>query len=97
MAKVNFLDTDLTVEAAEGTPFTSLCDDHSTDILLGCRDAACGTCLIEVTDGLTDLSPITDQEEILLSALAEGVDNARLACQCRVAGQGPISVRVLAS
>ena len=97
MAKVHFLDNDFTVDVPPGTSFTDLCDRHSTGVLLGCRDAACGTCLIEVLEGVEDLSPITEGEEILLSALAEDVPNARLACQCEVCGHGPISVRALSS
>ena len=97
MVKVNFLDNHLTVEVPQGTSLTDICDEHSTGVLLGCRDAACGTCLIEVLEGVEDLSPITEEEEILLSALAEDVPNARLACQCEVRGHGPISVQALPS
>lgn len=98
MATINFTDADLTVSVPEGTSFITVCDENDTDILMGCRDAACGTCLIEVLKGFDALSPITDQEEILLAALAEDVPNARLACQCRVAQEDQeISVKVLPS
>ncbi|MEM9002910.1 MAG: 2Fe-2S iron-sulfur cluster-binding protein [Cyanobacteria bacterium P01_F01_bin.86] len=95
MAKVQFSDKDLTLEVPEGTSFTTICDDYPTGILLGCRDAACGVCLIEVLEGVQDLSPITEGEEILIEALAEGIPGARLACQCKIEGAGPISVKGL--
>jgi len=89
-----FEDSGRTITVAAGRIFTEICDDYDTPVFFGCRAAACATCLIEVTQGMENLSPITDGEDVMLSILAEGNPRARLACQCVV--HGPIAVKVLA-
>ncbi len=95
MASVEILfeDTKLTITTASGRKFTDICDDFDTPIFFGCRAGSCATCLIEVTQGIENLSPHTNEEEVLLSILADGNPKARLACQCKVLG--PIVVKVL--
>jgi len=93
MVKVHFLDNGLVVDVERGTPFYDICDTYETPVLLGCRAAACATCLIEVVEGVENLTPVTVSEEVMLEILAEGNPKARLACQCSV--QGPLTVRVL--
>ncbi|WP_416676909.1 2Fe-2S iron-sulfur cluster-binding protein [Egbenema bharatensis] len=47
----------------------------------------CGTCIVEVTEGMDNLSPRTDAEN---RKLKKKPDNYRLACQTLV--HGPVSV-----
>jgi ferredoxin len=91
--EITFEDTDQLVTSVAGRRFLDICDEFNTPILFGCRAASCGTCLIEVTAGADHLSPVTEEEKILLEVLAEGNLQARLACQCVV--EGSISVRSL--
>jgi len=93
MVKVQFLDNGLVVDVEAGTPFYEICDTYDTPVLLGCRAAACATCLIEVVSGVENLTPVTINEGVMLEILAEGNAKARLACQCSVLG--PVAVRVL--
>lgn len=94
MIEIHFEDSARTIRVEAGRVFTEICDDYDTPIFFGCRAASCATCLIEVTQGLEHLSPITDGEEVILSLMAQGNSRARLACQCRV--NGSIAVKVLA-
>lgn len=54
-------------------------------VLFGCRDAACGSCVIRVLENPQHLSPPTKREEQLLASI-EANDDERLACQCKVLG-----------
>ena len=92
IASIHFEDDQKTVQAEASQPLTKICDEHPASILFGCRSVACGTCLIEVMSGMDNLSPIKDEERILLDILVPDNPNLRLACQCVV--QGDIRIRV---
>ncbi len=48
---------------------------------IGCTNGVCGTCEIEVLEGMDNLSPMTAEEEEL------GMEGARrLGCQCKITG-----------
>ncbi|WP_287128510.1 2Fe-2S iron-sulfur cluster-binding protein [Candidatus Cyanaurora vandensis] len=89
-----FEDTSKTITVESGRRFMEICDEYDSPVFFGCRAASCATCLVEITAGLENLTPITPDEEVLLSILAEGNPKARLACQCVV--NGSIAVKVLA-
>jgi 2Fe-2S ferredoxin len=91
--EIFFEDTGKALKTSAGRRFIDICDEFDTPILFGCRSASCGTCLVEVTGGMENLSPVTDEEAILLEVMAEGNPLARLACQCVV--NGSISVKTL--
>lgn len=91
--EICFEEQGITIQSEPYCSLMQICDDHSTPIFFGCREAACGTCLIEISRGLENLSPVTSAERELLDVLAPNNENARLACQCTVNGNiGIISV-----
>jgi 2Fe-2S ferredoxin len=83
---ITFEDTGLVVTTSVGRTFMEICDEFNTPVLMGCRSASCGTCLIRITSGGEKLSPPTESEAIMLDVLADGDLQARLACQCSVYG-----------
>lgn len=83
---INANDGEILIKAEPNSSLMEICDEYSTPILFGCREASCGTCLIEVNSGINNLSPVTVAEQELLSLLAPDTSNARLACQCIVTG-----------
>ena len=93
MVTIHFEDDQKTVEVEANQSLTDICDEHPNSLLLGCREASCGTCLMEVVSGIENLSPITDDEQDLLDVLAPDNPHARLACQCVVLGD--IRIRTL--
>lgn len=92
---INFEDTGQILQTKPGRRLVDICDEFNTNLLFGCRSASCGTCLIEVLEGSENLSPVTEEEEVLLDVLAEGHLKARLGCQCIV--NGSITLRPLES
>ena len=80
-----------TITCDPGQRLLTVCDEQPCAILFGCRDGLCGTCLIEVEDGMANLSAVEEDEAEMLDAMAEGNDKARLACQCVVSGDATVT------
>lgn len=91
MAKIIFVDEGTSVEVPDGTRLQDAIDQAGADIPFGCREGDCATCMIEVLDGMDNLGPPNDNEEVTLmdDELDAGI---RLACQCRIA-HGTVSIR----
>jgi ferredoxin len=90
---VRFDDDDVVVQAADDSKLTDICDQNRVSLLFGCREANCGTCLMEVLSGADALSPMTPNEREMLDIIAPDHPHARLACQCRV--RGDVCIRAL--
>lgn len=91
MPKVTITTDDMTIEVKEGYQLIDMCEDHDTSILFGCRDGACGACMVKVLDGAENLSKMEDDEKDFLETMA-AEDNERLACQCKVTGDVTLEV-----
>ena len=91
MPKVTIKTDNKTIEVAQGYAMIDLCEDHDTSILFGCRDGACGACMIRVLEGAENLSPIRDDERDFLETMA-AEPNERLACQSKVLGDVKVEV-----
>lgn len=92
MARIHFEGSKkMSVDVADGTPLQQAIDAHGADIMFGCREGNCATCMIDVLGGHENLNAPTDAEETTL--LPDELErHIRLACQCRVVG-GEVTVR----
>ena len=91
MPKVTITTDDKTIEVADNYAMIDMCEEYETSILFGCRDGACGACMIRVLEGKENLSPMEDDEKDFLETMAAEPDE-RLACQCKVKGDVKIEV-----
>jgi len=91
MPKVEIITDSLNLEVKEGYALIDMCEEQDTSILFGCRDGACGACMIRVLEGEKNISPMQDDEKDFLETMAAR-PNERLACQCRVYGDVKIEV-----
>ena len=91
MPKVTITTDDKTIEVDDNYAMIDMCEDHDTSILFGCRDGACGACMIRVLEGAENLSPMQDDERDFLETMA-AEPNERLACQCKVKGDVVVEV-----
>lgn len=91
MPKVRVTTDDLEIDVKEGYALIDMCEDHDTSILFGCRDGACGACMVRVLEGSEHLSPMQDDEKDFLETMAAEPDE-RLACQCKVYGDVKLEV-----
>lgn len=77
-----------------GTLLTELEYEMQSDccIPFGCKAGACGSCVIEVLDGLSNLGEKKANETAFLEMLGFSGKEFRLACQCRL--NGAVTLRV---
>ena len=83
MAKVIFENKKINVEVEDGTSLQDANTKGDAGVPFGCVQGECGTCLIEVVEGMENLNPITEEEKLTLSD-EEQKANYRLACQCQI-------------
>ena len=82
------------VEAPSGGPLVDVCDAAAAPVPFSCRDATCGTCLIEILQGAELLEPPAQSEAELLSAL-DYPPRLRLACQAELTREkGVVRLRI---
>ncbi len=91
MVKVHIKTDAKTIEVDDGYALIDMCEDHDTSILFGCRDGACGACMVRVTKGSEHISKMQDSERDFLETMA-AAENERLACQCKVYGDVELEV-----
>ena len=91
MPKVTITSDKKTIDVVEGYALIDMCEDHDTSILFGCRDGACGACMVKVISGADKISPMQDNEKDFLETMAARPDE-RLACQCKVYGDVTLEV-----
>ncbi|MBI5273357.1 MAG: (2Fe-2S)-binding protein [Chlamydiia bacterium] len=80
MAKLIFEDNQEETELPDGAPIIEACEQAG--IPFACTEGVCGTCVVEVIEGMEHLSEFNQAEADFLGDL----DRERLACQCRING-----------
>lgn len=75
MATINL--NDETIEIPDGENITDYIEEAGVPI--GCSNGVCGTCEVDILEGMENLSPLNEEEEDL------GMEgNKRLGCQCSI-------------
>jgi len=67
----------------EGGALVDACDDAHAPVGFSCRSASCGTCLVEILEGLDLLEPMSPEERDVLEILYSP-SHHRLACQAKI-------------
>ncbi len=78
MAKLIFETNGEEKELEEGSPIQEACEEAG--VPFACTEGVCGTCVIEVTEGMENLSDFTQEEKDFLGE----PNRERLACQCKI-------------
>lgn len=86
MAKLIFLNTEEEVTLPNGSPIKDACE--RAGIPFACSEGICGSCIIEIAEGMENLSDFTQAEKDFLGEM----HNERLACQCRIK-KGDVKIR----
>ncbi len=97
MANITFIKEDKLVIAADGANLREKAIQNQIDIytlrgkLTNCGGyGQCATCVVEIVEGLENLSPKTDFE---VKKLKKKPDNYRLACQTTVNGDVTVKTK----
>jgi ferredoxin len=80
VAKIIFDNTEEESVLPDGSPITEVCEEAG--VPFACTEGVCGTCVIEVCEGMENLSSFTQEEQDFLGEQ----DRERLACQCKILG-----------
>ncbi len=80
MPKIKFASTEEEVTLEKNSRIAEVCEDAG--IPFACTEGVCGTCVIEVQDGMHNLSKPTQEEIDFLGE--ECLSEERLACQCQI-------------
>jgi len=95
MANIKFVNEDKEVVAADGANLREKALQNEIDLytfmgkMMNCGGyGQCGTCVVEIVEGMENLSPRTEVEN---QKLKKKPDTFRLACQTLV--NGPVSVK----
>ncbi|MGL6074579.1 MAG: 2Fe-2S iron-sulfur cluster-binding protein [Fimbriiglobus sp.] len=87
--RIAFAPINKAAEVTSGANLLQVMLAHEIKIRSVCRGRGiCATCSIKVRTGMSALSPATPQEKKTLSLIVGADENTRLACQCRVLGEG---------
>ena len=78
MAKLIFNSTGEEKELPDDSPIAEVCEEAG--VPFACTEGVCGTCVIEVVEGMENLSSFTQEETDFLGEC----HGERLACQCRI-------------
>jgi len=78
MAKLVFLNTNVEVNVPDGSNLEEPCEKQG--IPFACSEGICGSCVIEIVEGMENLTDFTDAE---LDFFGEK-GSERLACQCKI-------------
>jgi ferredoxin len=80
MPKIKFATTEEEIDLESDSLIAEVCEDAG--VPFACTEGVCGTCVIEVTDGMSSLSQPTQEEVDFLGE--ECLSEERLACQCKI-------------
>lgn len=78
MAKLIFEDSDEEFNLPDGSPIIEPCEE--VGVPFACTEGVCGTCVVEVVEGMENLSEFNQAEADFLGEM----DRERLACQCKI-------------
>lgn len=91
-SKLTFEDINVTVNVPAGTRVIEVSEKVGSGIIYGCREGDCGTCLMQIAEGMEYLSEPSALEDKVLKENMAGKD-MRCACLAQVAGEGEIRVK----
>ncbi len=86
MATLRFNHSDEEVELPEESGIAEACEEAG--VPFACTEGVCGTCVIEVKEGMENLTEPTQEEK---DFLGEETCGERLACQCKIR-QGKVTI-----
>jgi ferredoxin len=94
MPNVTIMPVDLTAAVAPGESLLDAGERAGVEMVGGCFNGSCGTCVVGVVHGLENLVPPTAREVEVLRGAGFDPAHHRLACCARL-GNGDVTIRQL--
>lgn len=86
--RVEIVNDFLAIKVDVGSTIELVAEQSGSSIPFGCRDGECGTCVLQVVEGMEFLTPLNDKERKVLSLMPDHKLNSRLSCQMKIAKGG---------
>ena len=86
MAKLIIENQDEEITLEDGSRIQEACEEAG--VPFACTEGVCGTCVIEVKEGMENFTEPTQEES---DFLGDDTDQERLACQCQLK-QGSVTI-----
>ncbi len=93
MPKVTVLPADLTAEVPEGELLLEAGEKAGVEMEAGCFNCSCGTCVVEIVQGMENLDEPTPEELDVLDQWNRDPEKFRLTCCVRVRKDGTVVIR----
>lgn len=94
MPTIRVVDRDVEVPTQGADPILFVLLDNRVTITSICGgNMSCGTCNVEVVEGMENLNPPSDDEARVLERIKRQGPNVRLACQC--VPRGDVAIRIV--
>jgi ferredoxin len=98
MPRIEFLESlagpASSIDLPAGGELRDACDEAAAPVPFSCRSTSCGTCRVDVIEGIDLLDEPGEDERIVLATFGDDPRKRRLACTARVKpGAGVIRVR----
>ncbi len=84
--RVEIVNDFLAINVKPGSTIQDVVEASGSALPFGCRDGECGTCVVEIEQGMEFLTDKTDKEVKVLKEVCSGTctPNSRLACQMKI-------------
>ena len=98
MPRIEFLESlagpHASIDLPQGGELRDACDEAAAPVPFSCRSTSCGTCRVDVVEGMELLDEPGEDERLVLSTFGDDPKKRRLACTARVKpGPGVVRVR----
>lgn len=91
--EVTFAPDDKRVVAEEGATLLDVAEGHGVAIEPGCRMGVCGSDPVCIVKGMSNLSPVTNDEKATIERLGLAAGSTRMACSARILGPVTVSLQ----
>jgi ferredoxin len=86
MTRVEIINDFLAINVKPGTTIQDVVEAAGSALPFGCRNGECGTCVVEIVQGMEFLSEINAKEIKVIKEVCAGLNtqNLRLSCQMKI-------------
>lgn len=84
--RVEIINDFLAINVKPGATIQDVVEASGSALPFGCRDGMCGTCAVDIVQGMEFLSGKTNKELVVLKEICFGTatPNTRLSCQMKI-------------